>query len=103
MLPAVTDDEYASEDVEGLQSERYLRWTTEGVSGVIVKDCDAPRAKVSPRVSVGAEGGLWLADLTAYTSASRCDVRREGEAEDTASQFEDTCPVAGGGRSFRHR
>ena len=48
-----------------MQLERNLCWTTVGLLGLTVTDCEAPRVNVSPRVSVGAEGAAWFAHPTA--------------------------------------
>jgi len=61
----VTVEEYASAQVAELQFARYLCWTTVGVGGLTVTDCEAPRVKESPLVSVGAEGAAWFAHPTA--------------------------------------
>ena len=61
VLPAVTDEENPREHVAELQFPVYLCWIIAGVGGLTVSDCDAPRVKASPRVSVGADGGFWFA------------------------------------------
>jgi hypothetical protein len=65
VFPAVTVEEYASAHVAELQLVAYLCWITAGVAGLTVTDCEAPRVKESPRVSVGAEGGAWFTHPTA--------------------------------------
>src|SRR5207249_8877872 len=43
-----------------LQFELYFFWTSVGGSPLRAEtELDTPRVKVSPRVSVGVEGGLW--------------------------------------------
>jgi hypothetical protein len=60
VFPVLTDDPNASPQLAALQFDAKPFWTTAGVGGVTRREFEAPRVKVSPRVSVGEEGGLWL-------------------------------------------
>ena len=89
VLPAVTDDEYASAQVAELQFAEYLCWIREGEGGATVTDCDEPRVNESPRVSVGADGGLWFAHPTAYTRVlPEATFDEKARPQDAALQFD---------------
>ena len=60
VFPEATFELYARPHNEEAQFEVYLLWTR--VGGVVLgaeTELETPRVKVSPRVSVGVEGGLW--------------------------------------------